>query len=511
MARIVIVGADFAGHTAALYLGDKIGKQHEITVINRYDYFGFVPSWVWVGVGQMAPEQTTIPLKKVYDRKHVKFIQGAVTEVHPDENYLLVSPADHGELRRVAYDYLMIATGPKLNFAATPGLGPSAGHTVSICTLDHTLHARDTYLEQVRRLEKGERLRFVVGTGHPGATCQGAALEYISNIHKDLLKRRLRNRVDLVYLSNERALGDFGIGGLHARYKGKFISSEEFITAIYREYGIITEIQKGVLKVDEQRIYWEDFAGCYGETSYDFAMLIPQFTGQPLKYIGRDGSDIAERVVAPNGLVKVDATYGLDYETLRRQPDAWPASYQNPSYPNIFAAGIAFAPPGPISIPHVTPNGTSISAAPPRTGMIASIIGRVAALNILSMIEQGQATHHERMSEMFAACVASMGGSLWDGEAATIIIYPVVPDYQRYPNAEGRDMFVTHMELGTGGAWMKRLVHETSRSSRRWTTASAPEATRRIDDRQRTTAQRRPAGRPSSVVENPARTSGEQR
>lgn len=145
---------------------------------------------------------------------HVGFVQGSVTEVHPDERYVLVDRHDRGGPERLPYDYLLIATGPKLNFAATPGLGPAEGNTVSICTLDHAVAARDRYLERVRRLEQGERLRFVVGTGHPGATSQGAALEYISNIHKDLVKRRLRDRAELVYLSNERALGDFGVGGL---------------------------------------------------------------------------------------------------------------------------------------------------------------------------------------------------------------------------------------------------------------------------------------------------------
>ncbi|NCC33870.1 MAG: NAD(P)/FAD-dependent oxidoreductase, partial [Chloroflexia bacterium] len=444
MARVVIIGAGFAGHTAALYLGAQLGKRHTITVVNRYDYFGFVPSWVWVGVGHMRPEQTTIPLKPVYDRMHVNFVQGRVTEVHPDERYVTVAPHQQVQPERLDYDYLLIATGPKLNFAATPGLGPAEGNTVSICTLDHAIEARDSYLEHVKRLEKGERLRFVVGTGHPGATCQGAALEYISNIHKDLVRRRLRNRADLIYLSNEAALGDFGVGGLTAKHKGQLLASEDFIKAVYKEYGIEWHVQRGVHKVDDRHILWEDYAGHYGETAYDFAMLIPQFTGQPIRYLGQDGSDIADKVVMPNGLVKVDAIYGLDYASLRNQPDAWPATYQNPTYPNIFAAGIAFAPPGPISVPHITPNGTAITATAPRTGMIAGIIGRITALNIAEMITSGTMHHRERMTEMFAACIASMGDSLWDGEAATIIMYPVVPDHRRYPNGTGRDLFVTH-------------------------------------------------------------------
>jgi sulfide:quinone oxidoreductase len=461
MARVVIIGAGFAGHTAALYLGSKIGKQHQVTVVNRFDYFGFVPSWVWVGVGRMRPEQTTIKLKPVYNRMNVGFIHGSVTEVHPDENYVTLNRHKQGGSERLDYDYLLIATGPKLNFAATPGLGPSAGHSTSICTLDHAIEARNRYLEHVRRLEKGERQRFVIGTGHPGATCQGAALEYIANIHKDLVARKLRDRADLIYLSNERAVGDFGVSGLRARYKGKPVSSEEFIKAVYKEYGITSFVQRGVHKVEANNIHWEDYDGNYGETGYDFAMLIPQFVGPDMKYIGKDGEDVSEKVVTPSGLIKVDAIYGLDYATLRNKPEAWPATYQNPNYKNIFAAGIAFAPPGPISEPHVTKNGTSISSAPPRTGMIAGVIGRITAFNIADLVQGGSMQHSERMTEMFAACVASLGDSLWDGEAATIFMYPVVPDFQHYPNSDGRDPTVTHMEMGTGGAWMKRMVHET--------------------------------------------------
>jgi len=461
MAKIAIIGAGFAGHTAALYLGSKLGKKHEVTMINKFDFFGFVPSWVWVGVGHMRPEKTILKLKPVYDKMHVKFLQGSATEVHPDDQYVVVENSDDKSQSRVDYDYLLVATGPKLSFESTPGLGPKEGNTYSICSLPHAIQTRDAYFEQVNRLKRGEKLRFVIGTGHPGATCQGAALEYISNIHKDLVKCGLRQQVELTYLTNERALGDFGVGGLKARYKGELISSEDFITAIFKDYGIHWEIQKGVTKVEKDKIYWEDFAGKLGETPYDFAMLIPKFTGQPMKYIGEDGEDVSNKLVNAAGFITVDGIYGLDYPTLSRNPDAWPSTYQNANYPNIFAAGIAFAPPGPISIPHVTPNGTTIAAAPPRTGMVSGIIGRVVALNIIDLVEGGHMTHHERMSEMFAACIASMGDSLWDGEAAVIVIYPVVPDMQRFPNEEGRDLFVTHMELGTSGAWMKRMIHET--------------------------------------------------
>ncbi len=464
MSKVIIIGAGFAGHTAALYLGDALGKDHEITVVSNRDQFSFIPSWVWVAVGHMKLEKTQFPLKPVYDKMHVNFVYGKAVEIHPDEGdqFITVEMRDgSNETRKLDYDYLVVATGPKLDFAATPGLGPDHGYTYSICTGPHAVETAEKYAEMVKRAKAGEKLTFVVGAGHGAATCQGAAFEFISNVHKDLVKQKVRENITLKYLSNEPVPGDFGVRGLAVRKGDEILTSEQFIGAIFEEYGIEDLTGRAVNKVDENNIYWEDFDGNYGETAYDFAMLIPRFQGQPFDFIGKDGSDVSEKVANKAGFILVDGIYGLSNDILVENPDAWPSVYQNREYRNIFAAGIAFAPPGPISMPHTTPNGTAITPAPPRTGMVSGIIGRVVALNIIDLIKKGRMTHSERMSEMFAACIASMGDSLWDGAAATIIIYPVVPDMRRYPNESGRDMFTTHMEMGTAGAWMKRMLHET--------------------------------------------------
>jgi sulfide:quinone oxidoreductase len=461
MATVAIIGAGFAGHTAALYLKQQLGKDHEVIMINRYDSFYYIPSWVWVGVGTMKPERTGFKLEGLYRRRGIKFIQGKATEVHPDDNYLIVERDTTSEIVRVAYDYLIVATGPKLNFAGTPGLGPEHGYSHSICTLPHAVESRDAYFKQIEQMKQGKTVKFVIGTGHGGATCQGAAFEYIANLHKDLKRRGLRDKAELLWLSNEKAVGDFGVRGVQVRHKGQILTSAEFMGAAFDDYGIKSEVQRAVNKIDEKTIYWENYEGVYGQTDYDFAMLIPQFLGQPLKYIGANGEDVSEKMVNKAGFVLVDAQYGLSYERLEKTPEAWPSTYQNPNYRNVFAAGIAFAPPGPISQPHVTPNGTAITAAPPRTGMISGIIGRVVGLNVADLIKHGKMPHAERMTEMVAACIASMGDSLWDGSAAVIVIHPVVPNFRLFPDNEGRDPAVTHMEMGLAGAWMKRMLHST--------------------------------------------------
>ena len=63
MAKVVVIGSGFAGHTAAMYLGSRLGKEHQVTVMSNNEMFSYLPSWVWVGVGHMKPEQTVFKLK----------------------------------------------------------------------------------------------------------------------------------------------------------------------------------------------------------------------------------------------------------------------------------------------------------------------------------------------------------------------------------------------------------------------------------------------------------------
>jgi sulfide:quinone oxidoreductase len=461
MAKVVIIGAGFAGHTAAMYLGRGIGKEHDITVIHKFDYFGFVPSWVWLGIDAVRPLNTVFKLQPIYDKFNVHFIRGSVLSVHPDENHVFLRRAEGGVAERLDYDYLIIATGAHMNYDATPGLGPHK-HTESICHFDTAIQARDRYLENVERMKQGEHRRIVIGTGHPSAACQGAAFEYITNIHHDLTRRGLRSRADLVYLTNEPEIGDFGVGGINVVEKGGRIArGGDLIEDAMDEFGIEKAVRRGVHEVDRNTIFWEDFEGNYGETGYDFAMLIPQSKGVTFPFFDRDGTNITSKVCNPAGFVLADGIYGLSYEELRETPHAWPAQYNHPVYRNIFSAGIAFAPPGPISRPHITKNGTAIIAGAPRTGMISGVTGRVVAFNVMDMIRTGRMTHRERMTEMLTVCIASNGKSLWNGSAIVMIIYPVVPDLKHYDNREGRDMFVTRVERGISGAWLKQMVETT--------------------------------------------------
>lgn len=467
MSRVVILGAGISGHTAARYLNKWLGKEHEIIVVSPNAKWNWIPSNIWVGVGQMKEEEVTFDLAEVYGKTNVQFCQAKALMIKPEGDAESPSPyvtveytrADKsGVQENISYDYLINATGPKLNFGATPGLGPEHGHTVSVCTASHALEANDKLQTVVDAMRGGKRCTLVIGTGHGMCTCQGAAFEYIYNVDHVLREAGVRNMARIVWLSNEYELGDFGMGGVHIKRGGYVTNGKTFAESLMVERGIEWITRAHVTKVEAGKIHYETLDGSFHELDFDFSMLIPPFAGVGLKAINRVGEDITGQLFAPNGFMKVDADYA-QRPYLEWSAQDWPRTYQTPAYRNIFAVGIAFAPPHMISKPMQSSNGTPINPTAPRTGMPSAAMAKAVAMSIRDMVNGSEKpTHTASMAEMGAACVASTGSHIFKGTAATMTVFPVVPDYEKYPEY-GRDIDLTFGEIGLAGHWMKYLLH----------------------------------------------------
>lgn len=467
MARVVILGAGISGHTAALYLRRFLGRQHEVLVVSPNANWNWIPSNIWVGVGRMSAKEVTFPLAPVYKRKGIRHVQAKAVAIWPEGEGLNgipsvevvhTSPGRVGEEERITYDYLVNATGPKLNFAATPGLGPD-GNSMSVCTPAHAEQAAAAFDEVIRKLRAGQRQRLVIGTGHGTCTCEGAAFEYTFNVEHELRTRGVRDLAEVVYLSNEYDLGDFGVGGMEFDQQGFISSSKIWTESLFRERGVRAILRAHVERVEPGKLSYETLDGTRSTLEFDFAMLLPPFRGADLKAFSRDGRDITSTMFAPSGFLKVDADYTQKpYEEWRAED--WPKTYQSPAYANVFGIGIAFAPPHAISRPRTSPNGTVIAPAPPRTGMPSGVMGRQVAHSIADMIKgkSRRPRHTASMARMGAACIASAGAGIRNGTAAAMTMYPVVPDYQRFP-VHGRDVKSTYGEIGLAAHWVKHLLH----------------------------------------------------
>ena len=467
MARVVILGAGIAGHTAALHLRRWLGTAHEVVVVTPNANWNWIPSNIWVGVGKMPASKVVFPLAPIYKRKGIEFHQAFATAVFPEGTaedpapqveIRSSVPSEDGRTARLRYDYLINATGPKLNFGATPGLGPD-GNSLSVCTASHATETAHEFEALVDRLAAGRRQTIVIGTGHGMCTCEGAAFEYTFNVEHELRERGVREKADVVYLTNEYELGDFGVGGMSFTQQGFTTSSKTWTESLFRERGVRAITGSHVQRVEPGVIHYEQLDGTEHTQEFDFAMLLPPFRGADMKAFDRAGADITDTLFAPNGFLKVDADYsGKPYEQWSAED--WPKTYSNPTYPNVFAPGIAFAPPHPISVPRKSPNGTVITPAPPRTGMPSGIQARTVASTIRDRIEKGADAHPHTasMARMGAACIASAGSGMRRGSAAAMTMFPVVPDRVEYP-LTGRDIKGTSGEIGLAGHWIKAMLH----------------------------------------------------
>jgi len=470
MARVVILGGGVSGHTAASFLKTWLGKSHEIIVVTPNQKWNWIPSNIWVGVGEMKKEQVVFDLATVYNKLGVVYKQAKGVSIHPEGSSTqekpfvgieYTDPTKVGEKEEVTYDYLINATGPKLNFGATEGLGPDNGHTVSVCTADHADHASKELAELIEQMKRGEHKKFLIGTGHGMCTCQGAAFEYTFNVEHKLKEEGVRDKAEITYISNEYELGDFGVGGMHIKVGGYVTSSKVFAESLYTERGVKWITRAHVNKVEKDKVFYETLDGSTHEEPFDFAMLIPPFAGAGLKAYDKNGEDMTSKIFNPGGFMFVDGDYSkatAPYEEW--DADDWPAHCQNQLYKNIFAIGIAFAPPHLISKPMKSANGTPINPTPPRTGMPSGMMGKAVAQSIRDMILKGakEPQYTAKMSEMGAACIASAGKGVFNGSAVTMTMFPIVPNYKKYPNY-GRDLRGTFGEIGLAGHWIKYLLH----------------------------------------------------
>lgn len=467
MAKVVVLGAGIAGHTAALHLRRQLGKEHQIVVVTPNSKWNWIPSNIWVGVGQMSDKQVTFPLAPIYRRKNIDFEQALAVELHPqgDENsdrpYVTVKytdPQKSGQQANIDYDFLINATGPKLNFGATPGLGPD-GHTWSVCTAGHATETAREFEKVISKLKAGQKQTLLIGMGHGTCTCQGAAFEYTFNVEHEIASEGVRDLAEIIYITNEERLGDFGMDGMNFGIKGNTVSSQFFTESLFKERGVKAIMSAAVEKVEPGVVHYELIDGTKDKQEFDFAMLLPPFRGVDMKAFDKSGTDITDQIFAPSGFMKVDADYSAKpYEQW--QPSDWPETYQCVGYDNIWAAGIAFAPPHQMSKPRTSPNGTSITPAPPRTGMPSGVIGRAVSQTIAERIKHGSAgkVHTASMANMGAACIASAGKGLIDGKAASMTVYPIIPNKEKYGEL-GRDVSQTYGEIGLSAHWMKHLLH----------------------------------------------------
>lgn len=351
--QIVVVGTSFAGYTGALELHELLKGEHDITVVANTHAFVFIPSLIWYPFGIRDAQDISFDVRPVYARRQITFIEAKVTGF--DLGRRLVKTAS---TEPIPYDYLLIATGPHVDFASVPGLGPGK-HSHSICNLEHaeeTRHAWARFVEHPGPI--------VIGATQ-GAACFGAAYEFIFNLRYQLKKLRLLDKAPLTYVTAEPFLGHFGIGG--------FGNAKQMSETFFGMQGISWRTNTTVEEVLPDAVV----LGSGERLPSAFTMIIPRFLG--IQAI-RDTPGLGNE----KGFIEV----GDDY--------------RHPVYPEVYAAGVAV---------HVPPAGeTEVPCGVPKTGYPSEVMAKTAAHNIAQAIAGVGERKTMPFSMIHAYCIMDTGG-----------------------------------------------------------------------------------------------------
>lgn len=350
--KVVVLGSNFGGLTAALAVKHELDGDVDVTVVSAGDHFLFNPSLIWLPFGRRERGDITFPVAPTFESHDVDFVHAPATGIDLERKVV-----EYGNGQTIGYDYLVIATGYHNKDDVVPGFKENA---VTITTLEEAERAHEAWK---RYLEKpGD----IVVAASQSAGCFGAAYEFLFNTAYQLRKNGLQKDVKLTYVTSEPFLGHFGIGGLP--------HGEQLLGMFLKKEGIDSRISVGIDHIDDGAMVLSD-----GETlPFAFSMVVPPFLGQDfLKEVDGLADD--------KGYIKVRDTY------------------QSETHDEVYAVGVAAA----VATPWQTPTPVGI----PKTGFPTEAMAHTAAKNVAAQIRGEQPSEHKEFGDIKAVCVMDAGNN----------------------------------------------------------------------------------------------------
>jgi sulfide:quinone oxidoreductase len=381
--KIVVLGAGLGGTIAAYEINEAVKGRADVVMVSDSETYSFVPSNPWVAVRWRMPEAIQVHLPPVFARKKIGFTAVGAKRLHASENRLELNDGSS-----IAYDYLVIATGPDLAFDEIKGLGPNGGHTVSVCQTAHAAAAAESFDRFVDNPGP-----IVVGAVQ-GASCYGPAYEFALILDTELRRRKIRDKVPMTFVTAEPYIGHLGLDGVG--------DTKSLLESALRERHIkwitnarVTSVEAGMMHVEE--VAEGGAVARIHDLPFSYSMMLPAFRGVPAV---RD----IEGLTNPRGFIIVDK------------------HQRNPAFPEIFALGVC------VAIPPTGP--TPVPVGVPKTGFMIESMAAAITANLVALVDGKEPTAEATWN---AVCLADFGD-----EGVAFVAQPQIPPRNVNWSASGK-------------------------------------------------------------------------
>lgn len=190
MKKIVILGAGTGGTIAANLFSKRLDKKDwTITVIDKDNDHYYQPGFLFIPFGFYKKEDI-LKKKSKFIPKDVEFIISEVDRIDPAANAIILQDG-----RRIAYDYLIVASGAEIAPGETPGMLDGWGDTI----FDFYTAAGSTALHE--KLCKFQGGRLVVHINEMPIKCPVAPLEFAFFCDWCFKKHHKREDIDIIYVT----------------------------------------------------------------------------------------------------------------------------------------------------------------------------------------------------------------------------------------------------------------------------------------------------------------------
>lgn len=183
---IVILGGGFGGLTAANELRRLLGKEHQITLVDRKPQFFMGLAKLWIMTGQRRYGEGVKDLK-LLEAKGIKVLHAEVMRIDTLDDEVETSAGG------LSFDYLVIALGAELTPDSVPGF---SGGAHNLYTIDGATELRDG----LQKFDSG-KLVFLVSA--VPFKCPGAPYEAAMLADGVLRRRGVRDKVDIQIFTPE--------------------------------------------------------------------------------------------------------------------------------------------------------------------------------------------------------------------------------------------------------------------------------------------------------------------